>query len=1535
MNSKRLHALWIGILLFAIAVAGARAEGPESSALPAPRPGVYIARDYNNLDPAQWPIVGGYETYSWKMLEPSEGQYRWDYLENFLAARAAKGKPGAIGLVTYGGASTGLLVPSWFSSRYPDAVITCGTQKVPKYWHWAYLQKYGNFIRALGQRFNGDPRLEFIAMGVGLYGETQPTNESYDQCMRDNGLSGALWVSTVNQNTDMYAQAFPSTRVLILGGSRFMHACERTEWTEYAANTYGIADFHTSLVADGDSLVIPDKPGFEGCGILDPIIKWSGQLATAQEAYQYMTPTETETYWAVLGMLGRHETYLSVDYAPDDSGHDGWLLAHANGTPRYENFPIMEFANLYLGRTLQDAPSVWVAMRESGYSWYPECGNYSFWLRQDDSVPGGKTAIVTYRTGLNFPTTTSGCTISNKTEQGVNLGGAWVGKESWIARRTDAASGNPHMFFKADDGYLFNTDQTVTVTVTYFDKGTDRWELVYDSTTGSRSGGTVIKQNSLTWKKASFVLPNARFANGLAGGSDFYLDSRGDGDEYIHFVDVTKSGGSPEPTPTATPYTPTPTATRTPSATPTATFTPGPSPTATATRTPSLTPTGTPTPTSTPTSGPTPESTTVTFQQGVGGYSGAPDTYISSYNKDGNYNWSDLLVVRSTDISASLLRFDLSGIPTNATVLNATLQVYIAGRSNSARMCTRPYAVLRSWVDSQATWNRAISTEQWYSPGCNALGLDRSTTGAGEVWFTAASVWYTFNVKDMAQAWALDPARNYGVTLKSTCNMAESVEYRIAAGNYASSSLRPKLAVQYTLSGPPPTLTPTPHPTPTFTPTPLAPPTVLTLQQGVDGYNGTTDTFIDWWSQSATYGGEATINVRGGNYDTGRQDIRSPLLRFDLSPLPAGASVNSARLELYMTWRSNAGSAYFSPYQVIRAWNEMEASWLKATSVTQWDQAGCNDTSTDRFGSATDKDQPPPDIVNVWVTLDVTEMVRNWAASPASNRGIFLHDEGGNSVEYDFASSEHADVTIHPKLVIEYWPSGGPTATHTPTGSPTPTPSRTPSTTPTSTATATAASVASATATPTPTRTPTATATPSATPTATATAPLPSPTPGGVQTATFQYLANGYTGFTDTYINLYAETTAYGSATEVKVRSYDIMAPLMRYDLSSIPANAQITGATLTLYTTYRSNAGTMSATAHRLLRSWTDSQATWRIAATNTSWEAAGCNGTTQDRTAQAYGSVFLDNVNVSHQIDVTDLVRHWIAHPGENYGMVLKGAAQGSSVEYRFASAQYHDITKRPLLRVSYAAPTNVTPTPTHTRTHTSTPTATPTRTPTPGPTSTPTHTRTPGATATYTPTPTPGSGTQTVTFQYLANGYTGFTDTYINLYAETTAYGSATDVKVRSYDIMAPLMRYDLSSIPASANITSATLTLYTTYRSNAGTMSATAHRMLRSWVDSQATWRVAMTNTSWEAPGCNGTIKDRTTQTYGSIFLDAVNVSYQIDVGDLVRHWVAHPDENYGTILKGAAQGSSVEYRFASAQYYDITKRPLLRVTYAVP
>ena len=556
------------------------------------RPGAYIARDYDNLDPGFWPITGGYITVIWKDIETSEGFFNWNAIDNFIAALATKGKPAALQVMTYAGPRGGVLIPDWLRSRYPSLILNmyykypstvepwrspksgCGSPggnalEGLRYWDSRFLNAYRTFINALAARYKNDSRVEFVMVGAGLYGETQPANDCYDYYLLDAGLdyqnparSGMTsWTSVVQQIAQYFADAFRAPdgvtvlkSAMLPAGSTYFHTCGRKEYMD-AARAVGIGDTDTGLYADQASAVIPDKPGFEGCGRLDPLILTQPTLPIGGEVYWYLGPNHVLAYWTLLGALGNKMDYVTVDYAPNDTTNDGWLFANYAGNPRTDIISYSQWGLPYFGKKATNTSSVWVVMRDSGFSYYPQHGNYSFYLTQDDSVGGGQTKLVTYR-GTVHPSDYSwmalishlvmkGEAYNTTIQTGLDLGGSWSGsKEAWITRRTDQGTGNRYMWFKIDDGYLYGGSNPATIKVTYFDVGTDTWKLDYDGAGGvQRTAGIVTKTNSRTWKTQTFNITDARMGNGLLGGSDFRIDCNNDGDEYVHMVDVRKGGG--------------------------------------------------------------------------------------------------------------------------------------------------------------------------------------------------------------------------------------------------------------------------------------------------------------------------------------------------------------------------------------------------------------------------------------------------------------------------------------------------------------------------------------------------------------------------------------------------------------------------------------------------------------------------------------------------------------------------------------------------------------------------------------------------------------------------------------------------------------------------------------------------------------------------------------------------------------------------------------------------------------------------------
>ncbi|MEA3336212.1 MAG: DNRLRE domain-containing protein [Chloroflexota bacterium] len=267
-------------------------------------------------------------------------------------------------------------------------------------------------------------------------------------------------------------------------------------------------------------------------------------------------------------------------------------------------------------------------------------------------------------------------------------------------------------------------------------------------------------------------------------------------------------------------------------------------------------------------------------------------------------------------------------------------------------------------------------------------------------------------------------------------------------------------------------------------PVPLA---TVTLQEGVAGYAGATDTYLSLWGPTNNYGSDSRIKLRSPN-------TFNSLLRFDLSSVPPVAlstGVRGAALSLDVLADGNGNESFFEAFQLNRAWNEGAATWYRASASQSWSQAGANGVPDDRQASPVDGRLFKGE--GLRLGFDVTGAVSSWLADPAENYGLVLRGDDP-AVQYDVASSEYNTVSKRPKLLLVYpLATPTPTSTNTPTRTPTPTatPTYTPSPTPTNTPTATATfthtptPTATATATFTHTPTPTNTITPTTTPTAT------------------------------------------------------------------------------------------------------------------------------------------------------------------------------------------------------------------------------------------------------------------------------------------------------------------------------------------------------------------------------------------------------------------------------------------------------------------
>ena len=94
------------------------------------------------------------------------------------------------------------------------------------------------------------------------------------------------------------------------------------------------------------------------------------------------------------------------------------------------------------------------------------------------------------------------------------------------ARTTTAsAPGDLNMYFQVDPRIAHDGDFTASVTIEYYDTGTNNWQVQYAKSGGSAytGAGSVTNTNTGTWKTATFQLPDAAVSEAMNNQADFRI----------------------------------------------------------------------------------------------------------------------------------------------------------------------------------------------------------------------------------------------------------------------------------------------------------------------------------------------------------------------------------------------------------------------------------------------------------------------------------------------------------------------------------------------------------------------------------------------------------------------------------------------------------------------------------------------------------------------------------------------------------------------------------------------------------------------------------------------------------------------------------------------------------------------------------------------------------------------------------------------------------------------------------------------------
>jgi hypothetical protein len=171
------------------------------------------------------------------------------------------------------------------------------------------------------------------------------------------------------------------------------------------------------------------------------------------------------------------------------------------------------------------------------------------------------------------------------------------------------------------------------------------------------------------------------------------------------------------------------------------------------------------------------------------------------------------------------------------------------------------------------------------------------------------------------------------------------------------------------------------------------------------------------YTRDANYGSHPRIAAVAWT-NSGYASYFRSLLSFDLSAIPSGSVIESATLYFYsdptVTGSSDAngnsqlsGSNAIYLEKVTSAWDEYTVTWNTQPATTTTDRVwvGPSVSTTENL------------------EVDISTLVQGWVNDPQSNNGLKMILE--NEVYYrsrNYASTDHSNTSIHPKLVISFVP---------------------------------------------------------------------------------------------------------------------------------------------------------------------------------------------------------------------------------------------------------------------------------------------------------------------------------------------------------------------------------------------------------------------------------------------------------------------------------------------------------------------------------
>lgn len=198
------------------------------------------------------------------------------------------------------------------------------------------------------------------------------------------------------------------------------------------------------------------------------------------------------------------------------------------------------------------------------------------------------------------------------------------------------------------------------------------------------------------------------------------------------------------------------------------------------------------------------------------------------------------------------------------------------------------------------------------------------------------------------------------------------------------------------------TAAPTPTPTRTSTPTRTATPWITTVT-----LISTADACVLEGYPAENYGDTEDMWAGYDDYLSPDGKIARSMVKFNLAGIPAGATVQSAKLRIYLigSWEFPGWIDRVTAYRAVGNWTEMGVTWNNKPALG---------TS---YGYV---DVAPYSDPGGWYELDVTTLVQGWLNGSIPNQGILIRGDETPGDVSSWRSFSTREGPFPPQLVVRY-----------------------------------------------------------------------------------------------------------------------------------------------------------------------------------------------------------------------------------------------------------------------------------------------------------------------------------------------------------------------------------------------------------------------------------------------------------------------------------------------------------------------------------